>query len=58
MKLVRFGPKDQEKPGLVDESGAIRDLSAHVPDITGETLSPEWLGKAACDRSRVSAAGA
>jgi 2-keto-4-pentenoate hydratase/2-oxohepta-3-ene-1,7-dioic acid hydratase in catechol pathway len=45
MKLVRFGPKDQEKPGLVDENGAIRDLSAHVSDITGETLSPEWLTK-------------
>ena len=45
MKLVRFGPKDQEKPGLVDESGVIRDLSAHVPDITGETLSPEWLAR-------------
>lgn len=45
MKLVRFGPKGQEKPGLLDESGAIRDLSAHVPDITGETLSPEWLAK-------------
>lgn len=45
MKLVRFGAKGAEKPGLVDQDGVVRDLSAHVPDITGETLSPEWLAK-------------
>jgi len=43
MKLVRFGPKGQEKPGLVDGQGTIRDLSGHVGDITGETLSPSSL---------------
>ena len=43
MKLVRFGPFGEEKPGLVDADGVIRDLSAHVPDITGETLSPQSL---------------
>lgn len=43
MKLVRFGPDGGEKPGLVDADGAIRDLSAHVSDINGETLSPQGL---------------
>lgn len=45
MKLVRFGPKGAEKPGLVDAEGRIRDLSQHVPDITGETLAPESLAR-------------
>ncbi len=45
MKLVRFGAPGAEKPGLVDTSGAIRDLSGHVKDITGETLSPASLAK-------------
>ncbi|MEQ1614879.1 MAG: fumarylacetoacetate hydrolase family protein, partial [Hyphomicrobiaceae bacterium] len=40
MKLVRFGSAGQEKPGLVDADGNIRDLSQHVPEITGETLAP------------------
>jgi 2,4-didehydro-3-deoxy-L-rhamnonate hydrolase len=40
MKLVRFGAPGAEKPGLVDSAGIIRDLSAHVADITGETLAP------------------
>lgn len=45
MKLVRFGPSGKEKPGLIDADGAIRDLSTHVADITGETLSPASLAK-------------
>ncbi len=32
-----------EKPGLIDDNGDLRDLSAHVTDIAGETLSPEGL---------------
>ena len=43
MKLVRFGEKGQEKPGLVDESGEIRSLEGHVEDITGGTLSEASL---------------
>lgn len=43
MKLVRFGAAGHEKPGLVDSAGTIRDLSAHIPDITGDTLSPASL---------------
>ncbi|MFM1815202.1 MAG: hypothetical protein RLZ98_1897 [Pseudomonadota bacterium] len=45
MRLVRFGPFGQEKPGIVDNAGKIRDLSDHVDDITGEALSPAGLDK-------------
>ena len=38
MKLLRYGPAGQEKPGLLDDEGVIRDLSAEVTDITGATL--------------------
>jgi 5-carboxymethyl-2-hydroxymuconate isomerase len=47
MKLVRYGAVGEEKPGLLDNSGRIRDLSAHVKDITGEVLSPAGLAKLA-----------
>ena len=40
MKLLRFGSPGKEKPGLVDDSGAIRDLSGMVEDISKETLLP------------------
>jgi len=43
MKLVRFGAPGAEKPGLCDTDGTIRDLSAHVKDITGDTLSAPSL---------------
>jgi 2,4-didehydro-3-deoxy-L-rhamnonate hydrolase len=39
MKLLRYGIRGREKPGLLDEQGVIRDLSAHIDDITGETLA-------------------
>jgi 2,4-diketo-3-deoxy-L-fuconate hydrolase len=45
MKLVRFGAPGAEKPGLVDGQGAVRDLSAHVKDITGDVLGPASLDK-------------
>src|SRR5215207_4565395 len=45
MKLLRYGPAGQEKPGLVDSSNIIRDLSGVVPDIAGATLTPEGLAK-------------
>lgn len=38
MKLVRFGPKGQEKPGVVDAEGKLRDLSSVVADITSEEV--------------------
>ena len=43
MKLVRYGRPGQEKPGLVDPDGALRDLSRVVNDITPAVLSPAGL---------------
>ena len=40
MKLLRHRPAGSEKPGLLDKEGKIRDLSAHLPDLT-----PEWLAE-------------
>ena len=36
MKLVRYGAKGAEKPGLIDKSGQLRDLSAQIRDLDGE----------------------
>ena len=43
MKLLRFGPVGQEKPGIIDSAGNIRDLSEHVTDINGVALSAKSL---------------
>ena len=45
MKLVRFGQPGAEKPGLVDADGTLRDLSDHVADISGATLSDAELDR-------------
>ena len=45
MKLVRFGPKGREKPGIIDKKGVLRDLSRVVPDITPETLANGAIAK-------------
>ena len=45
MKLLRYGPVGSEKPGLLDSTGAIRDLSGVVPDIAGDGLLPDSLAK-------------
>ncbi|MGF6244436.1 MULTISPECIES: ureidoglycolate lyase [Paraburkholderia] len=45
MKLLRYGPKGQEKPGLLDAQGKIRDLSGVVGDIDGAALSDASLAK-------------
>lgn len=45
MKLVRYGHNGQEKPGLIDKGGALRDLTAHINDVNGHTVSPEILTK-------------
>jgi 2,4-didehydro-3-deoxy-L-rhamnonate hydrolase len=45
MKLLRYGKLGKEKPGILDSEGRIRDLSAHVSDINGETISPKSLAK-------------
>ena len=47
MKLVRFGKAGKERPGLIDSDGKIRDLSEHVDDWDGASLSPKSLAKIA-----------
>ena len=47
MKLLRYGPAGEEKPGLLDADGTIRDLSGLVPDIGGKTLLPDELARIA-----------
>lgn len=43
MKLLRYGPVGQEKPGLLDADGRVRDLSALLPDVAGAALLPASL---------------
>ena len=45
MKLLRWGPRGQEKPGMLDRNGVLRDLSGAVADINPETLAPAALDK-------------
>ena len=45
MKLVRYGMPGEEKPGLIDGDGALRDLSAHVADISGSMLDDASLDR-------------
>lgn len=43
MKLLRYGPAGQEKPGCLDAEGRVRDLSGHVDDIAGAALLPDAI---------------
>jgi 2-keto-4-pentenoate hydratase/2-oxohepta-3-ene-1,7-dioic acid hydratase in catechol pathway len=45
MKLLRYGSPGEEKPGLLDAEGNIRDLSKHVADVAGDALLPESLAR-------------
>ncbi|MBL8709526.1 MAG: fumarylacetoacetate hydrolase family protein [Rhodospirillaceae bacterium] len=45
MKLLRYGPRGAEKPGMLDKDGGIRDLSKVVGDIAGDVLTPEGIAK-------------
>ena len=45
MKLLRYGPTGQEKPGLLDRDGQLRDLSGAVRDIDGAALAPASLDR-------------
>ena len=47
MKLVRYGSSGEEKPGILDRDGQIRDLSSHIADIDGAALAPDSLAKLA-----------
>ncbi len=56
MKLLRYGPAGQEKPALLDAAGTIRDLSAHLRDLTAADLTPDRLATiAAIDPSSLPA---
>jgi 2,4-didehydro-3-deoxy-L-rhamnonate hydrolase len=45
MKLCRYGRAGEEKPGLVDAEGRVRDLSAHIRDLTPAEVTPQALAK-------------
>ena len=45
MKLLRYGPKGQEKPGLLDADGRLRSLEGKVPDLDGAGLGAESLAR-------------
>jgi ureidoglycolate lyase/2,4-diketo-3-deoxy-L-fuconate hydrolase len=45
MKLLRHGPKGQERPGLLDAAGRVRDLSEHITDLAGSALTPASLAR-------------
>lgn len=47
MKLLRYGPRGQERPGLLDGSGQLRDLSPHIADLTPDEISPAGLARLA-----------
>jgi len=47
MKLLRYGPVGQERPGMLDAEGRVRDLSNVVDDLAGATLLPETQKKLA-----------
>ena len=45
MKLLRYGDLGAEKPGMLDANGTIRDLSGHIKDFSGESLSDTTFSK-------------
>ncbi len=45
MKLLRYGPKGQERPAVLDAEGKIRDLNAYISDVANDALLPESLAK-------------
>ncbi|OZT14952.1 fumarylacetoacetate hydrolase family protein [Serratia marcescens] len=45
MKLLRYGEPGQERPGMLDAQGRLRDLSQHIADVGGAALLPASLAK-------------
>ena len=45
MKLLRVGPKNREKPAILDQNGKIRDISSHIKDFNPENLNFETINK-------------
>jgi len=52
MKLLRYGSPNHERPGLLDDGGMLRDLSAHIDDISPQTVTPKSLARLAALNSR------
>ena len=53
MKLLRFGPKGREHPGLLDGAGRVRDISRVTSDISGHILDPELLDRLARQKAEI-----
>lgn len=51
MKLVRFGEKGEERPGLIDATGLLRDLSGFATDVTADLFLPGYREKLSCIRA-------
>ena len=47
MKLLRYGPRGAEKPGIVDKDGRVRDLSGHIDDVAGGAITSSGLARIA-----------
>ncbi|MGY9050124.1 hypothetical protein P775_16300 [Puniceibacterium antarcticum] len=47
MKFLRYGPTGAEKPGMLDANGTLRDLSAYMTDLSGDSLNPQNLASLA-----------
>ncbi|MDJ0952104.1 MAG: fumarylacetoacetate hydrolase family protein [Acidimicrobiia bacterium] len=47
MKLVRYGERGAELPGVIDKDGGLRSLADHIPDVAGSVLEPESLARLA-----------
>lgn len=45
LRLIRYGPVGEERPGLIDPSGTLRDLSGEIEDITPQVISPAGLAR-------------
>ena len=45
MRLLRYGARGNERPGLLDSEGRVRDLGAVVPDLCGDVLTPAGLDR-------------
>ncbi len=45
MKLVRYGARGAELPGVIDKDGGLRSLADHIPDVAGSVLEPESLAR-------------
>ncbi len=58
MKLLRFGDRGRERPGILDSNGVLRDLSGEIDDLAGDTLSRQSLARIAkLDLSQLPAVG-